>query len=191
VLDVATGASRVILPAGGLQFPRDWIDGAGIVYVELSNDSRNDIMTVSPKDRTPKAWMRTPFNETHARVSPDGKTMAFLSEESGSRELYVAPFDRPRDSVRLTTGGARIPAWSPDGREIYFLRGRREVFVVPVQLDGATEPVHLFTTTADILDYDVAPDGRILIAQADDRTEQKRLQVIVNWQAAMVKAEAK
>ena len=193
VLDVVSGASREILPAGGLQFPRDWVEGAGIVYAALSDDTSNDIMIVSPADKMPKPWLRTPFNEPYGRVSPDGKTMAFLSEESGGRELYVAPWDRPRESVRLTTGGARVPAWSADGRAIYFLRGRREVFAVSVRVDGATvtsgEPVHLFTTTADILDYDVAPDGRILIAQADDRSEQKRLHVIVNWQSEMEKAD--
>ena len=192
VLDVVSGASREILPAGGLQFPRDWVEGAGIVYAALSDDTSNDIMVVSPADKTPKPWLRTPFNEPYARVSPDGKTMAFLSEESGGRELYVAPWDQPREAVRLTTGGARIPTWSADGREIYFLRGRRDVFALPVRVEGANvtsgEPVHLFTTTADILDYDVAPDGRILIAQADDRSEQKRLHVVVNWQSEMEKA---
>ncbi len=183
VHDVAGGNSREITPVGKLQFTRDWSESAGIIYVEFSDQTGSDIMTVSPQDKTPKVWLRTPFNEPSARVSPDGRSMAFISDESGAAELYVAPFDRPRDSVRLTSGGARLPAWSGDGREIYFLRGRREMFAVT----PTGEPVHLFTTTADILDYDVAPDGRFLIAQADDRSEQKRLQVIVNWQSEIEK----
>jgi eukaryotic-like serine/threonine-protein kinase len=136
--------------------------------------------------------VRQTSNQTNADLSPDGKWIAYQSNESGRDEVYVRPFPSV-DGGRwqLSTGGATRPVWARNGRELFYLDGTLHLVAVPVQT-GATftsgSPAILFelpsTPTATARTYDVAPDGRFLVIkfpQNDKSSTAPALNVVLNW----------
>src|SRR5204863_116238 len=70
-----------------------------------------------------RPFLRTPFNETMAVIAPDGRWLAYQSNESGRYEVYVQPFPGGGRPIPISTGGGVFPRWSSDGRELYFRSG--------------------------------------------------------------------
>jgi Tol biopolymer transport system component len=130
--------------------------------------------------------------EFFPEVSPDGRYLAYQSNESGPDEIYVRPFPRVNDSVwHVSTGGGTRPAWAINGRQLFYLDSTNALTAVSVQRSGGTlvfgNPARLFDYTADrpysARDYDVAADGRFLIVKRP-RSRDRRpaaLVVVLNW----------
>ena len=131
-------------------------------------------------------------NQTNADLSPDGKWIAYQSNESGRDEVYVRPFPSV-DAGRwqISSAGGSRPVWARNGRELFFLDESLRLVAVPVQT-GATfnsgSPAILFelpsTPTATARTYDVAPDGRFLVIKfpKNDKTSNTpTLNVVINW----------
>jgi len=74
-----------------------------------------------PGDRKPYAFLSTPFNEQGGVFSPDGRWVAYQSNESGRDEIYVRPFPGPGGQWQVSTAGGSDPRWRPDGKELYYL----------------------------------------------------------------------
>ena len=91
-------------------------------------------------DHTPHAYLATPFSESDAHFSPDGKWVAYTSDESGRPEVYVQRFPDSRDKLQVSTRGGVSPRWAPDGHELYFLSIDRRLMSVPVRL---TDPLQV------------------------------------------------
>src|SRR6266478_849841 len=68
----------------------------------------------------PFPWLATPFSESHPKFSPDGLWVAYVSDESGRREIYAAPFPGPGQRRLISNGGGTYPRWRPDGKEIFY-----------------------------------------------------------------------
>jgi eukaryotic-like serine/threonine-protein kinase len=141
-------------------------------------------------------------NQTNADLSPDGKWIAYQSNESGRDEVYVRPFPSV-DGGRwqLSTSGATRPVWARNGRELFYLDGTLHLVAVPVQT-GATfisgSPAILFelpsAPTATARSYDVAPDGRFLVIkfpQNDKTSNTPALNVVLNWTDELERLTAK
>jgi hypothetical protein len=125
-------------------------------------------------------------------VSPDGKWLVFTSDESGRDEVYVQPFPGPGAKTVISNGGGKQPAWSRDGREIYY---RQDDSMMAVQVGGdptrAGPPQRLFEFPRPLfgddpyrVEYDVAADGRFLAVRAADRGAEE-IRVVLNWLAAI------
>lgn len=134
-------------------------------------------------DHTPSVFLKTPFRESAGAFSPDGRWVAYQSNESGRQEIYVRPFVRPGAAPAGTAGGqwqvsttgGMHAAWRRDGKELYYLNPAGAMMAVPIAVTGTTftpgAPVVLFPTRIYGggqerqlgRQYDVAPDGRFLI----------------------------
>ena len=133
-----------------------------------------------------------PGDKTNPRVSPDGKWLAYASNETGRYELYVIPFPAGGARVAVSTGGASHPRWSADGRTLYYFSLDGPLMMASVRSDhgfsveGHREhPSHFRHTAGTDPFYDVARDGRILVAK--ELTQTHRLVLVRNWFAELRK----
>jgi hypothetical protein len=142
----------------------DWSgDGQWIVVSEAQSDGRGDIMLLRARQGGEvRTYLRSPFDETQGTVSPDGRWLAYSSDESGRADVYVDAFPEPRGRARITLGGGEEPRWGRDSHELFFRRGR-EVHTVKLQATGnsieALASERLFDSGAEIRSFDAASDG--------------------------------
>ena len=126
------------------------------------------------------------------RFSPDGHWVAYTSTDSGRPEVYVSPYPGPGERITISSSGGLDPVWSRNGRELFYLsvEGRTagdKMMVVDVQTGPAfhAERPRVLFQKADVIGYDVAPDGRFLmikgLPQAPQVERPSEVHVIVNW----------
>ena len=127
----------------------------------------------------------TPYNATGGRLSPDGSWLAFESDETGQREVYLQPFPGPGARVRVSASGGSMPAWSRSGRELFYW-GRTELIAVDVRLGpqialGAHHALFQanLVSPSVLAMYDPAPDGQRFVVDAVPGSSS-RLAVIPN-----------
>ena len=169
------------------------------MFVGLSPVTGYDIWTLSPEgDRRPRPFLETRFNEQYPDLSPDGRWLAYVSNQTGRVEVYVQPYPGAGLRQQISVDGGTAPAWSRDGRELFYMTAPSlggqaaltKMMVVPIQLKPtftAGTPRMLFEgrygLTANIRGYDVAPDGRFLMVQQKDRpaTRVADMVIVQNW----------
>ncbi len=134
-----------------------------------------------------------PASETDARISPDGKWVAYSSNESGVNQVYVVsaarePNAAPSAKWQVSVDGGRYPVWSRDGRELVYLEPSLNLSRVEVTSDGAGglrfgTPVAMFGTTlvSDTASFDLAPDGQSLILNHYGEAQSRPLRMIDHW----------
>ena len=176
------------LSGAGPQFPMSWSrDGATLAFHERKPDGKRDIWVVSPGG-DPSPFLLTPFDEWSPRFSPDGRWLAYVSDESGRDEVYVQPYPGPGSKWLVSTDGGIDPVWSKDGRELFYRRGD-ELMAVSVAAGrefSAGRPTRLFETRFDSADngpnYDVSPDGKwFVMPRSDSGPAPGQLHVVLNW----------
>jgi serine/threonine-protein kinase len=124
----------VLATRSGTQFPSDWLRDGSLLVTEEAGPDRHDIL-VQPKDGSmARRYAATPADETAARSSPDGRWVAYTSDESGRAEVYLESYPQPGRRVTISSGGGVHPVWRGDGRELYYWR---DGALVAVQLDAA------------------------------------------------------
>ena len=96
-------------------------DNRYIIYTGSEPRTKLDLWALTVADRKPIPFLQTPFNEMHAQVSPDGRWVAYASDESGTWEVYVQTFPVPGAKRTISVGGGAEPQWRRDGRELYYL----------------------------------------------------------------------
>ncbi|MFQ5926104.1 MAG: protein kinase [Terriglobia bacterium] len=198
------GSEAVLLESEGAKFAASWSsDGRFIAYDH--NDPKGKTKTdlwVLPLsgDRTPVAFRQTEFDETWAQFSPDGRWLAYVSDESGRKEVYVAPFQvGPEGEPSLgqggkwqvsTAGGDRV-RWNRNGKELFYLAPDNKLMVAQVETKGSSFEVGtvrpLFETRpVGQLDwvYDVSRDGqRFLVNTIVAEQATAPITLVVNWTA--------
>ena len=173
------GESIVLAARSGRQFPSDWVrDGSAFLVTEQAGSNGYDIL-VQPKDgSTPVAYAATEASETAARISPDGRWVAYTSDESGRPEVFLDSYPRPSQRVTISINGGEHPVWRADGRELYYWNAGALTAVPLTPSPGAAPPAfgaHTILFRAPYLSgvntmYDVSPDGsRFVIVLAGDR----------------------
>jgi serine/threonine-protein kinase len=173
-------------------FGRVWLrDGGGLVIHKIG--ASDDLMLWKP-GAVPEPLLATPFNELQPNVSPDGRFIAYVSDESGQREVYVRPLRSASRGIQVSTTGGDSPVWSPRGGEIFYRRGR-QMLAVPVGTTASGvspgQPAVLFEGrfdndpfNNDATNYDVLKDGQrfVMVSPlADSDDTAARLNVVVNW----------
>jgi Tol biopolymer transport system component len=113
-------------------------DGSFLAYRAQGGKSRWDVWIVPLRgDRKPYPFLATPASEGGAEFSPDGKWMAYTSNESGKDELFVVPFPGPGAKRQISSGGASAGFWIGDGHEIAYATSDRKLVLVPLSLTGS------------------------------------------------------
>ena len=176
------------LTTSGNNFVTDWSrDGRHLLYEETVSDRLGDIWYLErgagKGEWTQKPFLVTPNGERFGRLSPNGRFVAYLSDETGRDEVYVRPFPEGNRKWTVSSGGAYKPIWGGDGRELYY--GSPEgVFAVRVTTESQftmKTPVKLFEHRAQ---FDVSADGqRFLLAPPEEDALQPVIRVVQSWHA--------
>ena len=172
-------------------FPQSWSpDGRFVAYVTIDVKTRADIWLVPMVgEHKPTPFIQTQFSEHHARISPDGRWMAYSSNESGRESVYVTRFPQPGGKWSVSPNGGGFPIWRRDSRELFYRAPDGQIMAVPVAAGtdfAPGVPIPLFKPPAFLggmgagTFYDVAPDGRFLVNTFVERTSPPAT-VVVNW----------
>jgi len=187
-----SGPEEPVLVDGVSKDPLSWSpDGRFLLYRASGATTTNDLWVLPTfGDRKPFPFSATPFDEQDGRVSPDGRWVAYSTDESGQMEVYVARFPSGSGKTRISTAGGTHPRWRRDGKELFYLSLDNKVTAVDIR--GAAEDVRvgdthpLFTIHAPVqagYNYDVTPDGQRFIVIADVGATPA-LTVVTNWKPA-------
>jgi Tol biopolymer transport system component len=198
-----TGESEVLIEPGKLDFPAptSWSpDGRRIAFTsppESGDSTVADVFFVSVDGGEVEPYLTTPFRESDPFISPDGRWLAYTSNESGRTEVYVRSLEGD-GRWQITDGFGAQPLWSPAGDELFY-RAREGLMAVSVEVDGGefqagrserlfgeifgnplgvTVPGYLF------YDYDIAPDGQrfVVFPRVDsDDTPASRVHIVTGW----------
>ena len=193
---LGAGAERPVVVDHISKDPRGVSRGGALVYRATGRGTGNDIW-IKRGDGEPKPFIATPFDENYATLSPDGKWMAYASDESGQYEVYVTSFPSGEGKWQISNGGASLPRWRGDGREMFYLSSDLNLFAVKVTPSAgkfdAGQPERLFQTTAVTTpgsSYDVTADGRRFIVNSTIPTgAPPSLVVVSNWPALIKKSK--
>jgi Tol biopolymer transport system component len=183
-----------------VKYPLDWsFDGKYMMFADVRPGSLFDLRLLSIADRKADPWLTTEHNEWFARISPDGRWVAYESNESGSFDLLVRPFtgptpegtEPPGSKWRISKNGSR-PVWRADSRELFYIAGNRDLMSVKVNLSSGASfdfesPQRLFTLPPVTL-FEVAENGsRILAFLPDEKSLPSPITVVLNWEAMLLR----
>ncbi len=166
-------------------------DGRTLAFTDYGASARGDIWILPLEgERKPKVFLQTPFNEFDPRFSPDGRWLAYTSDESGTNEVYVQSFPGPGGKWQVSAGGGNSPVWAHNGRELFY-RKDDKMMVVPIttrpQFSSAS-PKFLFAgqylnNPRLEADYDVFPDGQrfLMLKGTAAGLGPTQYNVILNW----------
>lgn len=195
-LTSSSGAGReeLLLDTPNSKCPQDWSrDGRFLLYYEIDPKTGRDLwaLPMTGTERKPQVVVNTPFDERHGQFSPDGRFVAYATDESGRLELVVQSFPEARGKWPVSTGGGVQPRWRADGRELYFLAPDGTMMAAPVQGKGSmleiATPVPLFATrllgseASFKSQYMVSRDGRFLMLQPTGDAGPSPITVLLNW----------
>ena len=181
---------------GDWDFPTSWSpDGRWLLYTQVRGGTAADIYLLETQSLQPEIFLSTPFNETGARFSPNGHWVAYVSDRSGRREVYVRSFPDQGDAQQMSTNGGQEPVWSRDGNELFY-RESDKLMAVTLESDPtstASPPKLLFegqfertTFGGRNSNYDVSPDGsRFIMIRRKNPVTPTVIHVVLNWPKAL------
>ena len=177
----------------------DWSrDGKFLLFQQRTKDRKQDLWVLPMMgDRKPIPYLVTPFVKNQAKFSPDGQWVAYVSNESGTREVYVQPFPMPSGGKwAVSNGGGGQPRWSRDGKELFYFTPDENLMAVDVKTSGGAialgVPKALFHApvgggTGGGADtswrWDISADGkRFLVNTSLDDATAAPINVVLNWE---------
>jgi serine/threonine protein kinase len=189
-----TGAEEVV--DSGAKLPMDASrDGRYLVMTTAGNIPRTtglDIWVLPLfGDRKPFPYLETEFQDDQPRLSPDGRWLAYRSNESKRSEIYVVSFPQPGGKWHISTTGGREPVWNHDGRELYYYSLDNKIMAVDIKPSVPESPqlqfgvpralfeVRIFTI--DNPSFDVSKDGRFLLPILVEQEVSTPMTVVLNW----------
>jgi eukaryotic-like serine/threonine-protein kinase len=164
-------------------------DGQRLAFVEVTPTSGRDISVLNLSDRKSQPFLHMDFNETAPQFSPDGRWLAYASDESGRFEIYVQPYPGPGGKWQISTDGGTEPLWARNG-EIFYRNGDKMMAVKTTMQPAFApgNPTMLFEgryvpTLQTMANYDVTPDGQrlLMVKENDQAAATTQINVVLNW----------
>jgi dipeptidyl aminopeptidase/acylaminoacyl peptidase len=188
------GAEEVLVDSPEVKIPCDWSpDGRFLIYNIPDPKSGTDLWVLPLETRVPFVFRRTDANELWGQFSPDGRWVAYQSNETGRYEIYVLPSSGRGGAIPISTAGGVYPRWSRDGKELYFIAPDARMMAVSIRATLTTleagAPTPLFQTRRlggglNVIgrshQYDVARDGRFLI-NVEAASSTPPITLLLNW----------
>ena len=196
-----SGNEELILSGDSGSYPDSWSrDGKYLLYERNGGVQTKVDLWVLPMagEPTPFPYLETPFEEAHAQFSPDGRWVAYTSNDTGRSEVYVESFPRGGGKWQISTAGGDQPQWRSDGKELFYIAPDRNLMVVTIEGSGTLaigKPAVLFQTstpltgiTDDRNNYAPSHDGqRFLVNTLADSANLQPLILVLNWAADIKK----
>ncbi len=178
------GPIEALLESPWNQLPTSWSpDGGRLAFTEYHPLTGADVWLVDVETRERTPIVRSLFDESHARFSPDGRWLAYMSNDSGRWEVFVRPADGTGARVQVSTNGGAWPCWSSDGRALYFTAADRTL--VAAVRGGPTLSIAspLPLTARDDLQLAGGRAGvdRVLVRQGGPTPLRRELRVVIEW----------
>jgi serine/threonine protein kinase len=188
-----SGAEEQIVDLGAIQeVCWDWSRDGKFLLVRKDRE----LWAISLKEMKAMPYLQGKGAIRNGQFSPDGKWVAYASNESGMWEVYVSPFPEANSKWQVSRGGGEEPRWRSDGKELFYLSSARKLMTVEVKLSSSLEardPVELFQTRSrqrissqDVYTYSVGGDGqRFLVNTIIDEPNAAPLSIALNWAEEM------
>jgi eukaryotic-like serine/threonine-protein kinase len=195
-VDGTGNTSPVIVDDAGEYNPSYSSDGRYLIFRRLSAQSGAHFeIWAKPLDGDPEAFPVVQSEAAHPALSPDGKWLAYSSQESGRPEIYVVPFRQGSGKWQVSTSGGTWPRWRGDGKELFYLSLDKEITSAEISADGSSLVVgkvaplfQVNVATSLGWFYDVSADGkRFVVLNQDPRQAADPLTLVVNWPALLNK----
>ena len=202
----STGNETVVLESETSKFPSDSsLDGRFVVYSASVGTPRMELW-ILPRfgERKPYVFLHGDFNVGEGRFSPDGRWLAYTSDESGRAEVYITPFPNGASKWQVSAGGGMNPRWRRDGKELFYMAANSDLTAAEVDGSGAAFQVGavrpLFRAllrsgpsrlelnpTSGQIGYDSAPDGKWFVVNAPLAGSQPPITLVTNWAEGLKK----
>jgi serine/threonine-protein kinase len=186
-----SGPEQRLTTSTYLQRATSWSpDGKVLVYLDRrpSLEAEDLWLLDLEAERKARPFLETPFREPFGAVSPDGRFLAYVSNESGAWGVYVRPFSGSGGKWQISTDGGTQPVWARSGGELFY-RNRDKMMAVRIETEPqfrAGKPTVLFAGNFHLPDstfpqYDVTPDGERFVMIQDTESFPTRIEVVLNW----------
>jgi Tol biopolymer transport system component len=196
-VDDSSAAIEDLLAGETVGPPLSWApNGSILAFVVVHPVTRQDIWTLALDGTShPRPFLQTRFAEGGPVFSPDGRWLAYASDESGRSEVYVQPFPGPGEKIPISTDGGYEITWPPRGHELFYRSGNSmmAVDVTTGTTFTSSKPRRLFEgrfvrATAVWPNYDVTPDGLrfVMVKSAEEYTSPMQMTVVLNWAAELM-----
>lgn len=169
------------------KYPNSWSrDGRYILYEEGL-----ELKYVTLPEKKSALFLKAPGTLKNAQFSPDGKWVAYASNESGRWEVYVTSFPEGKGKWQVSSGGGEQPRWRADGKELFYFSPEAKIMALPVKTAGGFDPgvpAELFQTspketvaTSEQFIYDVDPSGQKFLVNAQAQNISQPMTVVLHW----------
>jgi Tol biopolymer transport system component len=198
---IPNGRVDLLFASSFLKYPTDWTrDGRYVLFGTIGTGTKSDIWAYSIAEKRATPILQTVYAEGYGAVSPDGKWLAYQSDESGANQIYVQPF-KPASSEtqrrwQVSSAGGSLPRWRGDGKELFYMARDGALMAAPTAESGGEfqsgQPQVLFQTrplprTPYNL-FDVTPDGqRFLVNVPMEWSSSAPINVSMNWASKLGK----
>jgi Tol biopolymer transport system component len=186
------GEPRALVPPGSIRWPLDWsADGRLVLYAQIDPVTKFDLWVV-PADGSgpPQRVVRGPGKDNEARFSPDGRYIAYQTDEVQETRVYATPYPPAQRQIPISEGSGGEPRWRRDGRELYYVGGDSSLVAVPIAMDNGElrpgRPVRLFGGPGSPLrvwHFSPSADGsRFLVLTLSEGPQPTPVHFVAGWQ---------
>ena len=195
------GGEQVLVQSDVTKYPIDWASDGRLLYATFESGKIGiRIWIHDPNEKDPQKSNRpllgTNFSEEFGRFSPDGRWLAYVSEETGKDEVFVVPYPSLSSKTQVSTTGGEQATWRGDGKEIFYVTPDRKIMAVSVQATGDTikaeQPRELFTAQFakvhhSIRQFDVTRDGQRFLINIRPQEASEPITLYANWESELKK----